>query len=304
MKLELTPVFVGNIRQAFGAEGQRYLDDLPGLLEQAARRWDLVLGEPFLLSYNYVCAATRADGSPAVLKIGMPNRELSSEINTLRLYAGEGACRLLEADPEGGMLLVERLRPGTMLVELPDDQKRTEIAAGVLGRIQRTAPPDQDFLSLRGWFDGLKSLRPRFSGGTGPFPGRIVSQVEGLLAELFAEQAAPQVLLHGDFHHYNILASERGWLVIDPKGVVGAAEYDACPFLLNPLGPPPPEAQAIRQTQNRMAIFCERLGWDRQRLWRWALCFSLLTSWWDLAEDGSGGEEGRAWMEILAKIKV
>jgi streptomycin 6-kinase len=303
MTLQLTPVFVRNIRQAFGAAGQRYLDELPALLDEAARRWDLSLGEPFLLSYNYVCAAARADGSPAVLKLGVPNRELTSEMNTLRLYAGEGACRLLEADPARGMLLEERLQPGTMLVTLEDDVQRTAVAAGVLRRIQRAAPPGVDFLSLRGWFDDLKSLRPRFSGGTGPYSERAVSAVEGILAELFAEDR-PQVLLHGDFHHYNILESERGWLVIDPKGVVGAAEYEACPFLLNPLGPPPPEAEAIRQTQDRMAIFCEQLGWDRQRLWRWALCFSLLSSWWDLAEDGSGGEAARAWLEILLKLKL
>ena len=32
------------------------------------------------------------------MKIGVPNRELTSEINTLRLYNGQGACRILEAD--------------------------------------------------------------------------------------------------------------------------------------------------------------------------------------------------------------
>ena len=57
--MNLPPVFVNNIIQAFGEAGRRYLADLPDLLTGAARRWDLTLGEPFLLSYNYVCAATR-----------------------------------------------------------------------------------------------------------------------------------------------------------------------------------------------------------------------------------------------------
>ena len=86
---------------------------------------------PFLLSYNYVCAATQKDGSEAVLKIGVPNPELTSEINALTLYNGQGACRILEADPENGMLLLERLQPGTMLASLGDDDQATGIAAEV-----------------------------------------------------------------------------------------------------------------------------------------------------------------------------
>ncbi len=42
--------------------------------------------------------------------------------------------------------------------------------------------------------------------------------------------------MHGDFHHFNILSSERGWLVIDPKGVIGPAGYEVGPLLINPWG--------------------------------------------------------------------
>ena len=34
----------------------------------------------------------------------------------------------------------------------------------------------------------------------------------------------PQMLLHGDLHHWNILSdADRGWMAIDPKGVIGAS---------------------------------------------------------------------------------
>jgi len=98
VNLDLPPVFVKNVTQAFAPQGEKWLADLPNLLAEVAHRWDLTLGEPFLLSYNYVCAVTRADGTPAVLKIGVPNRELTSEIKALRVYTGKGACRLLEAE--------------------------------------------------------------------------------------------------------------------------------------------------------------------------------------------------------------
>jgi len=301
--MNLPPVFVNNVTTSFGDSGRRFLDDLPALLTEAAERWGLIPGIPFLLSYNYVCAVSRADGTPAVLKLGVPNIELTSEIKALRVYDGQGACRLLEADAERGMLLLERLQPGRMLVTLEDDDRATEIAADVMRRIHRPVPKGDGFLSLRKWFDELINLRPRFGGGTGPFPEKTVEIVEEMIRNLFAEDR-PQVLLHGDFHHFNILSSERGWLVIDPKGVAGPAEYEVGPLLLNPWDQMPNETGAIQRTQRRIAILSERLGFERQRLWQWATCHSLLSAWWDTAEDGSGGEYSRSWTEIFLKMRI
>jgi streptomycin 6-kinase len=318
--MNLPPDFVNNIIHSYGDAGRRYLADLPDLLSAAAKCWDLTLGEPFLLSYNYVCAATRRWSSShiaayrevpgggdqaqdCVLKIGVPNIELTSEINTLRVYDGQGACRLYESDSEAGMLLLERLRPGEMLVTLTDDDRATEIAADTMKQTQRPAPTADGFLSLRGWFDELQNLRPRFGGGTGPFREKTVDIVEEMVRELFAEER-PQVLLHGDFHHYNILSSDRGWLVIDPKGVIGAPEYDACPFLINPIGGIPDEAEAIRRTRRRIAILSERLGFDRQRVWRWAVCFSLLSDFWDAPTSGPMDGFSPIWTEIFLQTKV
>jgi streptomycin 6-kinase len=301
--MKLPQIFKKNVTTAFGDTGRRYLAALPDLLYDAARRWNLSLGAPFLLSYNYVCAVTRADGTPAVLKIGVPNIELNSEIEALRIYEGRGACQLLDADAGQGMLLLERLAPGTMLATVKNDDSATKIAAEVMQAIQRPVPEAEGLLSLRKWFDELKNLRPRFGGGTGPFPEKKVEIIEGLIRDLFDENQK-QVLLHGDFHHFNILLSERGWLVIDPKGVVGPAEYEAGPFLTNPLGKMPNETEAVRRTQRRISILSDWLGFDRQRLWAWAVCHSLLSAWWDIEEDGSGGDYSRAWMEIFLKTKI
>ena len=300
--LGLSAEFIRNVEGSFPT-GKAWLEMLPVSLAEAARRWGLLPGEPFLLSYNYVCAATRMDGTELVLKLGVPNRELTSEINTLRLYAGQGACRLLEADAEKGMLLLERLRPGSMLASLEDDDRATAIAADVMKNIHQPLPHQAGFLSLRGWFDELKNLRPRFGGGTGPFPQKTFETAEGLILDLFAEDR-PQVLLHGDFHHFNILCSERGWLVIDPKGVAGPEEYEVGPLLMNPNNVILEEKEAIRRTRRRIAILSERLGFDPQRQRAWAICQSVLSLYWDLAEDGSGGEGARAWTEIFIKTKV
>ena len=301
--MNLPQVFVNNIKQAFGKAGERFLEDLPDLLAQATRRWELTIVDPYLLSYNYVCPATCPDGTPAVLKIGVPNRELTSEINTLRLYGGQGACQLYRSDPEAGMLLLERLTPGSMLTTLKDDDEATGVAADLLCAIHQPAPDQSGFLCLRGWFDELKGLRSAFGGTSGPFPGKTVNIVEGLLRELFSENN-PQVLLHGDFHQFNILLSDRGWLVIDPKGVVGPAGYEVTPFLMNPWNKMPTQQAAIQRTERRIAIFAERMELDPKQLKAWAICHSLLSAWWDTNADGTGGEYSLAWTEIFLQTRV
>jgi streptomycin 6-kinase len=298
--MNLSQVFVNNVTESFGESGLRLQIYLPSLLAEATNRWTLSPGDPFLLSYNYVCAVTREDGTSAVLKIGVPNRELTSEINALRVYNGQGACRLLEADDEKGMLLLERLYPGKMLSTIEDDDLATKIAAKVMKNIQFPVIEEMGFINLQSWFNEFKGLRSPFSEKTGKFPRITVAIVKELICDLFAENP-PLVLLHGDFHHFNILSSDRGWLVIDPKGVAGPAEYEVGPFLINPIDLLLTEKDALLRTERRIAILAEQLGFDRLRMWKWAICHSLLSAWWDTKEDGSGGENSLAWTETLLK---
>lgn len=278
--MNLPPDFLRNIRNAFPGQGEQWLLDLPSLLNEATCKWDLTIGEPMLLSYNYVCAAKRADGTDVVLKIGVPNREFISELTALRHFNGDGAVRVLEADAEKYMFVLERLKPGEMLVSLEDDEKRTEIAAEIMLKMWRPAPQGLPLIQLSEWFGQLSELRPRFWGGTGPFPKKLVERVESLLPELFAH-SNPPCLIHGDFHHFNILSSERGWLLIDPKGVIGPPEYDCGPLLTNPIPDLPFKPEAARLTERRIAILSERLGFPRESIRDWGICHSLLSAWWD-----------------------
>ena len=112
-----------------GDLARKWLNGLPAKLDEYAERWSLRLGPPFDLSYNYVTPAIRSDGTEAVLKLGIPNRELLSEIHALQVYNGRGIVQLLEADFENQVFLLERLRPGETLTTLQDDDRRTRIAA-------------------------------------------------------------------------------------------------------------------------------------------------------------------------------
>ena len=210
----------------------------------------------------------------------------------------DSAVRLLEADEQQFIFLLERLRPGEMLSTPEDDDQATNIAAGVMLNLWRPAPSDVRFIKLTDWFDGLKKLRPTFNGGTGPIPKQLIGKVEELLPRLFTE-SSPPMLIHGDLHHYNILSSERGWLAIDPKGVIGPPEYEVGPLLINPWG----DLQKISQlTKRRIAILSERLGFSRQMIRDWALCHAVLSAWWSI-QDHESGEFAIKCAEIFSEIK-
>jgi len=323
--MNLPPEFISIITNTFGEDGEQLLSDLPALIEETSRRWGLTDIQPVSnLSYNFVAFAKRTSSlseraEDVVLKIGVPRDELTSEIAALRLFHGEGACQLIDADEDRGFLLLERLRPGVMLSTVEDDQQATHIAAEVMKRIWRPMesasllansqehPPSgrpalQIFLKLTDWFDGLRGLRPMYNGGTGPFRKEILERVERSVADLLVENHQP-VLMHGDFHHYNILSSERGWLVIDPKGVIGPACYEVGPLLINPWGDLINRSDIRSITKRRIDILHECLGFERQRIHAWGLAHAVLSAWWSV-EDNTGWEYALAFAEMIAGLDI
>jgi streptomycin 6-kinase len=300
----LPPTFVHTIRQCFGAAGTAWLHQLPVLVDELCQRWALALGPTFPLSYHYVAAVTRVDGSPAVLKLGVPHPELNCAIAALHHDAGRGCARLLAADAAAGAQLIEWLNPGTPLAALvaSDDRRATQVAAAVMVRCWHAPPPEHHFPSVADWLAGLGRLRTYVGGTSGPLPAHLVAEAETLAAELLASQATP-VLLHGDLHHGNILAAMRQpWLAIDPKGVIGEPAYEVGALLRNPLPDllrlPHPE----RIMADRIAILSEHLELDRVRLRNWGLVQAVLSAWWSI-EDGADDWAGAlACAQLLADL--
>ena len=178
-----------------------------------------------------------------------------------------------------GVLIIERLQPGNMLLECDNDDQATRIAAEVMQKLWRPLPEKHNFPSVADWSQGLVKLRNSFAGGTGPFPKQLVETAESIFADLLAEDVE-SVLLHGDLHHYNILSATRDpWLAIDPKGVVGDPAYEIGAFLHNPLDFLSwPNWKKI--VPRRLDILAETLQMDRQRLVAWSLAQDVLSTWW------------------------
>ena len=304
MTMILEPKFLCTIRSIFGSKGDAWLTQLSELLEEFEQRWRLTLFPPFEnLSINYVAPALRENGTPVVLKLGVPNVELSSEVEALKVYNSRGAVHLLESDADKGALLLERLQPGTLLSTLGDDEKATRIAAGVLKDLWRPEPSIHHFKSIADWARGLDRISSLFPQGI-PIPLKLIDQARSLFAELRSSQTST-ALLHGDFHHYNILSTSDDWCTIDPKGIIGEPEFDLAPFFENQIDPQDPTGTR-KTTEKRMAIFCEMLGFDRKRVQDWLIAHSILSAWWLVEDHGVDCEKiasSLAAIEIFQSLK-
>ncbi|MFQ5575822.1 MAG: aminoglycoside phosphotransferase family protein [Anaerolineae bacterium] len=303
--LSIPADFARRMIELHGQAGAGWLRRLPAIVARCARRWSLRVLPPFEpLSYNYVAPATGAGGAALVLKVGYPHPELLAEIAALQLFKGRGIVRLLAADPGQGALLLEHLRPGQPLATLPDDERATAIAAGVMRRLWRPAPPPgHPFPTVQQWAAGLKRLRHHFDGGSGPFPPRLVAAAEIHFAELAASAAEP-VLLHGDLHHHNILSAEREpWLALDPKGLVGEPAYEAGALLRNPLPQLLVQPEPGRILTRRATQLAEMLGLDRERLIAWGMAQAVLSAWWSFEDHGHGWEGAIAVAQLLVTAK-
>src|SRR5437588_3831992 len=136
------PTRVRETAAGFGAEGTRWLEDLPARVAELEQAWSLTAGPAFDTDgqVSWAAPVQIADGSDAVLKISIPHPEARREADALRVYDGQGAVRLLCASEDGFSLLLERCVPGTNLWSLDVDEGNAA-GATVLRQLWREPPP-------------------------------------------------------------------------------------------------------------------------------------------------------------------
>jgi streptomycin 6-kinase len=291
--------FKCRIISVWGEAGKAWLDRLPTIITMCAEGWRLSIQSPVTnLSYSFVAYVVTDNGTKAILKIGVPNPELATEIEALQTYRGRYAVKLLESGLELGALLLQRLMSGRPLSALEDDEAATVIAAQLMRDLPLPEPPSHRFPTVERWALAFDRYRKRFDWGSGPLPKKMVEKADRLFKDL--RTSSPEVkLLHGDLHHNNILSNgENEWLVIDPKGVIGDPAYEAARFQHNPiprfLGLENPQAVAERRSN----ILASILDTDRDRLLAWAFFDVMLGACWCIEDNGDD------WRYFLSCAKI
>ncbi len=142
--------FINNLPESFKKnvlamphfDGEKWLKSLPAIIRQIEEKWALKVEKHYPnLSYNYVAPCVLSDHREAVIKIGLPQEdsELFDEERALKLYNGKGAVKLLRAEKDLEILLLEKIKPGKSLKQVFEKEKSKAIDQNFTKTIDTTA---------------------------------------------------------------------------------------------------------------------------------------------------------------------
>ena len=227
-------------------------------------------------------AFVRRGGRSLVLKLLPEGSDEWRSGAVLAHWDGQGAVRVIEQAP--GAVLIERAMPGDDLIGMATadhDDAATAILCDVMTKLNRPAPADAPFRTVSDWGRGF--ARNRAAAVEGGMDGVLIDRADRLFHRLCATQDRP-ILLHGDLQHFNVVRdADRGWLAIDPKGVLGEPAYETGAMLRNPMTSPAFCADPA-VIERRARLICARLGYGYERVVGWCFAQWVLSCLWAIED--------------------
>ncbi|MEP6912644.1 MAG: aminoglycoside phosphotransferase family protein [bacterium] len=265
---------------------------LDRLLEHA-RKWGVIVDDTFETESSVIAFGSRGrdlfECQPVVLKVIKQESDEWRTGEILNAFDANGVARVYEHAP--GAVLLERLKPGNSLAEMAlngGDEEATDILASTIQQMSMQISRSETKTSashVTGTVSDLAKAFERYTAtGDEQVPKQLVESAHRLYSSLCASQRESR-LLHGDLQHYNVLFdSARGWLAVDPKGVVGEVEYEIGAILRNPVERPELFTDPVT-IERRIKRFTEKLNLDFKRVLAWGFAQAVLSAIWDI-EDG------------------
>lgn len=251
-------------------------------LNKALIRWSLSRVELIAETpSSWIYRVEQNGRNPAVLKQLKPeagDAELRGSA-LMAWYGGEGAATVF--DSMGGVVFMEWLDGPTLgdAARAGRDEEAAVALAGVVKALHgaREADPPP-LLPLR------QHYRALFEMPASRWPAMskdLLARAVGVAHKLFDKPAA-SVPLHGDLVHDNIVSSPRGWLAIDPMGLVGDPVHETAASFISPMDAPKLVTDA-RRIVRLAEVYEGRLGYGRKRMLGWAATHAALSACRDLA---------------------
>lgn len=266
-------------------------------LRSKAAAWNVVLEETRETPTSLLGFGVRA-GVQVVLKLTKHAGDESHSGKVLQAFAGDGAVRVLEC--ETGAVLVERLEPGEQLVNLVtrgDDEEATRILAEVIRQLAHHQAP-AECPTVADWGRGFDRYLASFDQ---QIPLELVHEARDMYRFLASTESST-MLLHGDLQHYNVLFdNDRGWVAIDPKGVVGELEYEVGALLRNPIEYPELFTNPAI-IKRRLEVLSTLLHIDYTRALNWSYAEAILSAIWNV-EDGSRVEANNPALQLARSLR-
>ncbi|WP_342372380.1 aminoglycoside phosphotransferase family protein [Propioniciclava soli] len=278
--------------------GDAWLARLPSLLADRLAAWELAPdGDAWHGECALVVPVRRASGERAALKLTWPHAEAALEHLALRHWDGDGAVRLLAADPASWALLLERLDGDRDLRGVSVLEACEEIGT-LFTRLDRPAAPQFTTAASH-----TERWRRDLLAGTPLVPRRMTQQAASELASLLVDPPTNR-LVHTDLHDANVLApldAGRGaWVAIDPKPLATEWAFAVAPIVWN-RADEAARAHSLRaHLRLRADIVTDVAGLDEDRVRAWTHVRLVLNAV-DAAAHAPASDAFRARMIALAK---
>jgi streptomycin 6-kinase len=268
--------------------GDRWLANLPATIAALERRWGITVGERLAGgTASYVAAAVTATGEPAVVKISVPVVDFEREVRTLRVAAGRGYVRLLAADLDRNVALLEPLGGPLTRSGLPPEGQLAVIAdlLPLAWAVPRDALVPTDKAADLVEFVG--TLGSSAVGSSAVGSSAVVDEALRCAERRSAAYDPGRcVVVHGDAAAANVLRRPGdGWVFVDPDGFVGDPAYDRGVAVRDWCA----ELLASADPHALLRSYCVLLGGDPDATWDWGFLERVSTGLYLASLGGDGG---------------
>ncbi len=281
-----------NMLNLYGEKGKAWLANLPIIIKSLSDYWKLTDLTPVNnMTYHYVAKAKLNKGHFVVIKIGYDEKSLSQEKVALEYFNGEAVIQLLDYNKAYNALLLAQAVPGESLKS--HYPKNIEFVmdcyVGTMQKLhEKHLPIKNPYPHIGDWLKAMDTVRSE------QLPGELLEK-SIYLKNVLLDTIVKPIFLHGDLHHDNILQNGNLWVAIDPKGIVGDAEFEMAAFDFI--------HQSELENNNIKEIFAKRLNQiaqkshlDATRIKHWVLVRLILSAVWSIEDN-----DDPSWAINLAK---
>ena len=224
--------YIEKIKNLFGEEGEKWLDNLENVINDNIKKYGLTDLKPVKnLSYNFVATAKSTKYGDVIIKIGLPDKDTIQEITALSIYNGNHACKCYEHDFKQGFYILEKLNPGTSLLNKSNREKRIEIFSDLAKKLPVKVESNIKLPTFRETIDKAFNIARKDKKKY----EKIIEYIEIADTEYkkIEDLNLDKYVLHGDLHHENILLDGDTYKAIDPHGRIGEKILEVGTFIEN-----------------------------------------------------------------------
>jgi streptomycin 6-kinase len=271
-----------NIENVFGNKGIEWLSNLPRLVDKLTAYWGLKDLVPVdNMTFNYVAKALSISNGPVVLKISCDTKSILEESQALVYFEGNASVKLIDYHKKLNALLLQQAIPGTTLKLIYPDQVEFVMDSYVntMHKLHnKILPIKHGYRHISDWLKAIDKLN------SNQLPEDILNKAINLKNSLLVS-LGKEIFLHGDLHHDNIIKNNDQWLTIDPKGIIGEAEFEIAAFDFMYVTELSNEPNIKNIFESRVNLLAQKANLNAQRIKDWTFVRLILMAAWNLEDN-------------------